>query len=402
MREIDFCFFRIDGNALDEVKLAVGHFFELGVGVVEVKNLNQHRAVDVADFHIVEFRAGFVVVVFDLEVKILAAQLVGVEGIDVFHHQLPIGQFRRKRRTAQQFEYQHLRRIDLRRQFAHFVGLALVGVFVCNSQNLVVLQCRCQRYEAQLRVEGVFVGGQFAGVADLFVIRAGLPNAVQGACYGVDVADGFVIVNERVVEGVGGVGRELARRFVYGRLVVNLRRLAKVEERHNVAGVFGGKARVCYPNFEVCNCNARNHGGQIPQSLLVMVAEVMVEEEVSIRLVVRGLYLKFLTHSTGIDLDGLGFAFLLREDCGGGEFAKFEVGLHTKQRRASLYQRTVQRHRNVAKLNALDDFVGVSHVLHLLLVFKLEGGFGVVIDAYLHLVANRTRNAHLHRHIKIE
>ena len=394
----------VDGYSVDKVEDTVGGGFQLCVGVVEVEYAEKHLAVDVACVEVVDFGAGLIVVVFDMKAEVVFVDLVRAERINVFHHQLPIGQCGRKRRTAQKFQYQSLRRLHLRTKFTHFVGLAFVGVFVSHGKHLVVLKGRVERDKTELRVEGVFVGAKFSGVAYFFVIGAGLKTSVEGACDGVDVAHSLVRTCENIVKVVGGVLGQTVRhsRRVHRCLVVNLRRLAKVEESHGVSGVVGGKFFIRYPNLDVGNIYSRLNNGKVCQSPLVVVAEKMVEEEVAVCLVVACLNTEFVGNRSGVNLYGAGFAFLLREHCGGGKFAKFQVGLYTKKGAATLNQSSFERHRHVTELNALDYFVVVTDVFYVLLVLKFKSCLGVVVDSDFHLVADSTCNAYLHIHIKIK
>ena len=158
--------------------------------MVEVQHLNQRP---VGDFHALlqrnQVHTRLVVLVNNLELEVVALKLRGVQGIDVFHHQIPgrrvLGAQVGVTRVAVGIGHahagvagpQHLKKHHLLgakvavvgRCFAHLVGLAVVEVGIAHAQHLVGQQGRVEGNVAKLRVVGEFAGVELAGAHPLEV-----------------------------------------------------------------------------------------------------------------------------------------------------------------------------------------------------------------------------------------
>ena len=73
-------------------------------------------------------------------------------------------------------------------------------------------------------------------------------------------------------------------------------------------------------------------------------AKKMVKEKVSVSLIIGRLYGKIAADASGVYFDSFGFAFLLRENGGCGEFSEFQVCLDAEKRCASRDKVSFERH----------------------------------------------------------
>ena len=104
--------------------------------------------------------------IHDVESEILPAELIGIERIDVLHHQIPKRGIRIQHGRFQQLDNQYLRILNsLIGKFPYLIhgtvshNLVLIG----NRQDLVVVQALVQGDETQLGVQGIFAGIQTPG-----------------------------------------------------------------------------------------------------------------------------------------------------------------------------------------------------------------------------------------------
>ncbi len=94
---------------------------------------------------------------------------------------------------------------------------------------------------------------------------------------------------------------------------------------------------------------------------------------------------------------------LLGDDGAEFEFAKLQVGTHAEERRGAAYEVGVGRHAHVAGLNEFYYFVFLALVAEFeVLRVKVEGGFGVVVEVHVHLVADLSVEAEVDFLIEVE
>ena len=103
-----------------------------------------------------------------------------------------------------------------------------------------------------------------------------------------------------------------------------------------------------------------------------------------------------------LGLNSFTFTLLLREDAGHCQTAEFQRCFHPEKILATGNERTSERQRNVSRFNKLNDLILIATVLQLHLILEIEGGFGVVVDAQLHLLTDLTCHIHLNVLVEIE
>ena len=253
-RKIDATVGGVHRHTRNKVEIAVTAF-NIVVFAVQVVQTHQVQQLGVLDFltqkGVREFpHPRFVVVIFNLEHKILSVKLIGIERINVLHHQVPVGIFGCEVAAFQKFDNQVVGVGDaVAGELTNLVTHSIDGVLEGHGQNLVAVERRVQRDVAQLRVDGVLVAVQFAGVLNLLVVAgAGKPLIGKSLGHLVDVAHVWHSQN-LLVKRVGiVVGRTVAHkadvRIQHGAVfavvhLILLTLLAQIHESHNVMGVLG-------------------------------------------------------------------------------------------------------------------------------------------------------------------
>src|SRR5690554_1764521 len=122
----------------------------------------------------------------------------------------------------------------------------------------------------------------------------------------------------------------------------------------------------------------------------------------SVAVVLVGCHFKILGLGAALDVHDGGLSFLLRKDGLHVELAELHFGLYSKKTLASCNEGSGQGEADVSGFNIFDDVVFLAGVFQTDLVFKIEGGFGIVVDAQFQAVANGTLDVHLNALVKIE
>ncbi len=148
---------RHDGIAVDKVEEAVGVALFVAVDTVKVHHLKQRLVAQAGHGQIVDFGAGSIGEIFDVELEFRFLNLIAAEGVDVFHHQVPHGQIGRIGGALEHFEEEALVGAgDVARELTHLVDLSVVGVLVGHGEDLVGAELALDGDVAQGGVEGVF------------------------------------------------------------------------------------------------------------------------------------------------------------------------------------------------------------------------------------------------------
>ena len=193
-RKIDAAVGGVHRHARHKVEHSVAalHVVVFAVQIVQTHQVQQLGVLDfLAQKGVREFaHTRAVVVIFNLEHKILGVELVGVERINVLHHQVPIGIFGCEVAAFQKFDNQVVGVGNtIAGELTNLVAHAIDGVLEGHGQNLVAVERAVQRNVAQLRVDGVLVAVQFAGVLNLLVVAgAGKPLVGKSLGHLVDIA----------------------------------------------------------------------------------------------------------------------------------------------------------------------------------------------------------------------
>ena len=276
------------GVALDKVESTVGMDFHIVVQAVGAERLDEHLVFDLRLWNISQINACGVALELHVEAELVFFDARS-EVIDVFHHQAPVALHGVVRRVFQRLHEQSLLHIgDVRGELADLIGLAAVGVFKGDGNHLVGVQVQVQRNVAQGRVHRVFRRTQQSGALQFFVVATAheTADAVEHGRGLVDVTGGCVGRHHLLIFRVCAIRRHLqTRRLPDGVDFVRIG-FAEVGQSDDVARVGGGSGLVCHPNFHAVDFHARHQVGQRFHRLVVAVAEVLREEEMSVFLVV--------------------------------------------------------------------------------------------------------------------
>ena len=90
-REDDFARGGLNRIALNIVKAAIDIGLVVGIQTVKVHHLQQGLAVDVTNGDIGHFATRGVAQIFDVEFEIVLLDLVGAQGVDILHGEVPHG-----------------------------------------------------------------------------------------------------------------------------------------------------------------------------------------------------------------------------------------------------------------------------------------------------------------------
>ena len=343
----------------------------------------------------------------NLQVEILGFQIVGADGIDVFHHQFPGRRIGRIVGTLQQLDKQRFGRLDaVGGKFPHLIILSVVGEFVGYRQNLIAVERLTQRYIPEIAVQRVLARFQPSGAFQAFVILAHLHIVLrQGFQRSIGLAElaGVGKIGGDVpIQAVAGVGRNaLARRLPM--VVENRIRFTHISESHDVTGIVQHAGLVGNPDFHFLDGYARGDEGQLAHPAVVIAAEILRQEVMPVFIV----FIRLDFEGTGLNATAqahrFGLRLLLGNNAGQAQFSELEFRLHPKKRRTTRDERTVDGHAHVPRLQALDDFVLLAVVAEFDgFGVVLEGGLGVVIHIDINLVAHLAVDAHLNVLVKIE
>ena len=213
-REDDLTSARLDGESFDEVESSVRAGVVFLIEAVEVHDADELLAVDRSFGEVLHVRSDRVVAVHDVQFELIGVDAGCSEGIDILHHQVP--------RTAsfdtgcvgagfQHLECQRIRRTQffatIGRELTDLIDLTVVGIFVGNCQDFVLVQRTFQRYISQRGVQAVLAAGQQTCRLHFVEVRAAL-HAVQALERRARLLDITEIgLTNRAVEVVGVVVR---------------------------------------------------------------------------------------------------------------------------------------------------------------------------------------------------
>ena len=86
---------RLYSVAFEEVKKSVGVGSLVGVKTVKIHDLQKWLVAYARDRDIVDLNAGSIAQILDVHLEISLLHLIGAKRIDILHHEVPHGQFRR-------------------------------------------------------------------------------------------------------------------------------------------------------------------------------------------------------------------------------------------------------------------------------------------------------------------
>ena len=381
------------GVVLHVVELSVGVGVVLGIQTVQVHGLEQRRALEGRFGQVGQIHARGVALVLDVQAELLARRAGGSDGVDVLHHQSPVGQLRTARGALQQLDVESLGVVrQVAGELTHLVGHASVGIFVGHGQYLIGLQGRVERDVAEGRTQVVVAGREQTGTLQFFVVDASLKSRDgiehlcglrKVACLGVLVHDGGVLV----VGPVGGDGRAASRPLV----VADVGGLCQVGEGHDVAVVGGGGRLVGDPHLDARDGDAAGYGRQRPHVFVVLLAEEVAEEEVAVLLVLRSRELEGVVRCASLGTHALRGRLLLTHHRLQFEFAELHVGPQTEEAAGSAHQGVVGGHGDVTRFQEFDDFILLAVVFQFQgLLVEVYRGIRVVVQLQVDFIAHAT------------
>ena len=267
------------------------------------------------------------------------------------------------RRALEELHDKRVRIIDaVGRQLAHLIhrGVANHLVLEGHSQHLVVAQRLVEANEAQLTVECILVAVQQARTLYLLIVdAAGQPEALHVARNAVDAAHRRGVNQlQQVVATVGGLDGTCA-----ADAGVRRRMLAEVRQGQYIAVLRHGGTHIGAPHLYAQYLHVAVHHRQRSHCAVIVVVEILRQEEVPVLLVLVGPYLKLMAAGAALHLHVLGARLLLAQHGVHSQLAELQLGVEAEELLAALYQRRVQRKRDVGGLEELQYVVLLAFVL---------------------------------------
>jgi len=404
----------VDRDPLNIVENSVTVRILLLVEFVEVHDVQQDIPLDSSFRDIVDVSPGGIVHIDHVKVEIGAAELVGIEVVDVFHHQVPGGEPGGEVGPLDQLEDQGLRGVDpVGRKLSNLKDLAVNRVVVSHGQNFVVVKGGVEGDVPQSLVKGVFRFGEFAGLFDFLEVAAShevIPEQGHHRGDGLDTADAIVGGGHLLVEAVGPVvgvntgGKGLAgsllkawHRVVYMGVV-----FSQVLKGQNIARFREIPRFVGHPHLDLIDGDPRPDHRQRTEGFIIIVTEILGEEEVAVGVVVGGRNFEVGHLGSPFGFHGFGLPLMLREKGGEGQLPELHLGFHPEEVGGSRDQRSAQGQRYVSGLDSFNDFILFTGVLEVHLILIVKGRLGIVVDPHVHLGADLAHDVHLDLLVEIK
>ena len=165
--EDDASVLREDGAVGDEIEETVSARNRIVVVVefVHVHHPDQQLIVQVALGQKWNGHSGLVVHVEHVQAEILLIQLISIQAVYVFHHQIPDRGLDVEDGALEHLGHQGLWRIDpIVGKFTDLIYPAVHGVLEGHGQHFILIQRLVQCDETELWIEAVFIRIQFAGI----------------------------------------------------------------------------------------------------------------------------------------------------------------------------------------------------------------------------------------------
>ena len=182
--EINLTIVGVDGTSLrgrivDEVENTIRNRVLLLVQSIQPHQLDQCDALFVTRVEEAVGNAFVIAGVEDVQTEVIFGNLIGIQTVNVLHHQVPQRRFGIQRGALQQLDAQAVRCADLIGKFADLIDVVIAddGILESNGQHLIGGECRIQRDEAELGIDGVFGGRKQTGTLNLLIINAGSQTA---------------------------------------------------------------------------------------------------------------------------------------------------------------------------------------------------------------------------------
>ena len=139
---------RINGISFHKVKLTIRHRLITRIQTVQIHHFDKQLIFYCSVWYIVHINATRIVLILNVQFKLLLLHLIASKVINILHHQVPQRCLWRCSRTFQQFNNQCLWCIyTISRKFTDLICLTIISIFKCNSQHLIIIQCLTQRNE---------------------------------------------------------------------------------------------------------------------------------------------------------------------------------------------------------------------------------------------------------------
>jgi len=171
--------------------------------------------------------------------------------------------------------------------------------------------------------------------------------------------------------------------------------LGKVDKSYHIARIIKTPLFVGHPDLYFLYLNPRTDQRQLTQRFIIAVIEIFRKEEVAIGFILVGSNLKILSLSSSFYLDGLRLSFPLREHCRDIKTPKFQISTEAEQALTPRNERPRKGHRDVSRLNLLDNFVFVPSILYLDIRFKVKRSLCVILHVKTELISNLPRKVDL-------
>ena len=232
--------------------------------------------------------------VLHVEFEFSLLHLICTKRINVFHHQVPVGKLWRHSAALQHFYKQSLTGVShIARELTHLVHLSLIRVFISHGEHLVGIERRVERNVAQRRIELVLRRRQQAGTLDFLIVAAALyavgRQRLKRRRHLAYLTRVGIFGFDFLHKVVGIVAWIVGRYHRHPVVVLQVFVLTHIHKPHQMARLVVRAPLVGYPHLNTCDIDTRKHIRQLRGIVVVCVAEIVPEEEISVFVVVVGI-----------------------------------------------------------------------------------------------------------------
>ena len=365
-------------------------------------------------FHqILHIRSHRVITVLDIQLKLITRHLARAHRIDVLHHQVPctfILRAWRIVRTLQHLQQQRIRCLQrlscICRELTHLIHLTAIRILICHRQHLILVQRSTQRNISQRRIQSIFATIQQTSRLHFLIILARLHTAdtLHHSTRLLYITHPWITTRQCLVQRIGLVVWHTRTVGCPGCLLHVCRViLTQIHQRHNVTRLVIVSTFIGHPHFYTIDCHATSYIRQCLHRILILVAEIVTQEEVTILVITINRHLKTGRLRATLARYRLALAILLRQQRLHAQLAKLQIRLYTKQRRTSLYQTAIQVHRHITRLYRLNNIILFSlEIQFQVLLIKTKRRLRIIVHIEVQLIAHLAIHTQLNLLIKIE
>ena len=233
------------------------------------------------------------------------------------------------------------------------INLPTISILISYRQHFILIQCGTQRDISQRCIQCILVAAQQSSRLHLFIIltRIHAWNTLQDCTCLLYITYFAIRLRQSLIQRVCFVvwhSIALCRPLIIQHMLCII--LSQIGKCHNIPGLIIITTLIGHPHFYSVNRYSTCDIGQSLHGLLIILAEIVAQKEVTILIITINWHFKRGCLCAASTRDRLALRILLRNQCLHTQLAKLQICLHTKQCRATAYQTVIQAHRHITRL----------------------------------------------------